>query len=606
MNNFIRMNNLLNNYNMMLKSILLNVFVIIILTFVNVYCNRPPHIDDPYLEKVNTIYYHHRWFALKVMDVLLDFPLNKHYQNFETCNILIKDPISKLERWQLNLLYHYKLKRDIPEDISTELITLEGDVLTQVEMYLNFFEIYSGIDVRKFSNKTSDLCVFLIDKKYKSSRGFNFDIRIIDKENKTILNYFVFRNNNFQEQRPWIAMHEMMHGLLKMRHDKNGNPVKNISKIGIDGLKTELTTSDSMMLYDGRSSFDSPGSILNDGTLYMGQYDWSILQLKAYPRNYIDPRFQGKSIINIDGLGVRRGSPGPEEWFDEIIITGTKDRSNIDINSYVFRKALTANWNYGFEFPFMWSDERNKQLWYDLWDVERVFVKWVPGDTLFKYRSDYLRGPSFHPMKFDSKLKLTIQNVDYANIQVYGSNKTIYLDRVQKAHIILGTSLDIVIRGYEPTQHWLVEASPLGLGGSATANNTYLRLCENHKLNEIMLYWIEDDNNPNTTSIKSKVIFKDLNYCSLLKWCFSDEDCPKSVKHQHISKAFFTSLLLIQQPMLLLLMAIGASFICGCCCCCWISFWIVSYCINLSLHKIKITTNNPAPIDHSNNPLFQL
>jgi hypothetical protein len=359
--------------------------------------------------------------------------------------------------------------------------------------------------------------------------------------------------DSFQEERDWLILHEMLHLFFNLKHVSGGNPYKPVYLYDLyDIVHKEINVEDSMIVYDGRSSFITPGTLdKKDNRLWLGQYDWSIAQVKGISNRKFSNVDEDK-IIYIDGTNVVRGSPGPEFWFDEILIHKPKVMGSPNIfdrikgmyfvyveNYHIFNRIRSKSTDrFKYYFPFINSEYCN--LWYDLWDLDRVFISWIPGNTLFKYRSDKLKGPSFNPVGPDEPLYLRIENIPFVDIEVYGSNKTIELINISNAYIKFGKETQLILIGYDPKYHTLI-----------FPNNSHSNIiCETKNKSTFL-----DKNNINTTNmyvltLKWKTFYNDLDslnkpitresYVDLIFFNFNltnQNDCKDILYHSQFLKS---------------------------------------------------------------------
>lgn len=332
----------------------------------------------------------------------------------------------------------------IPESLSYEQLLakvkpLESKLKDQILDYLNYFS--QTVPTFNFSfteNRTQNLVVFTIDHDIEPRGYTNWG---------GINNAIVFRRDYEKEMRKWLVLHEMMHGFLDLIHDVNGEP---ISQLPINNLRTE----NSLVLYADSSTWLGPGSRKDDlGLLYLGEFDWSIIQERS---PVINPT--GNLIeLELDGLGGRRGSPGPMEWFSKIVVgrehSGLPDFITTWHEIFVIIGDLTDVWWIGF-VPYWNSD--TKQTWEDLWNFDEATVSIYPGHTLIKYRSDHMSGPSFDPNKVDSPLWVEVKHVKYADCKLYGLNRSLELTDIDKARIEVGPELIGTIYGFDADDDYLV------------------------------------------------------------------------------------------------------------------------------------------------------
>jgi hypothetical protein len=548
---------------------------------------------DPKTYDINTIHYPLRLNGIEVLDILTE---GRYKNPFETYDVFIDNAVDSLSAQKLEEVYEKILRRPIPADPSSELQDPEGYVRDEIEKYLRFFDSYTGVNFNYFDTSCHDDILFVIDNHLSPHRGYFHRIILPNCRAVTAL---IFSHNDIREPRSFVVANEMFHELLNMKRAERDANVSDLY-----GSREIYSTEDSLVLYENLFNFNTPGSLSGDSyLLWLGQYDWSVIQSKGYVPQ---PPALINTNIYIDGKDVKRGSPGPESWFKDIVIykdvksPRLTSLSPADIYEYladVFRVAYENMWIYrravsysGSDWAFLyflpWDYGDYFYLWEDLWDLDRTFIKWIPGEVEFKYRSDKMRGPSFHPKMPDYPLRLIVRDLEYASIQLYGSNKTIVLENTSKAHLILGMDVKVEIWGFESEGHCLLLPNATVDDFSCTNedNQTLLEWSRPHVDSELAQH-LPGVNKSDLPSVVSQVLFPDVASCDTLRWCVapqarqyflrasshievgecvSFDDCPDSETHSYQVLAYLTFCLLFQFPAFIQWLLVAGLVAMGC------------------------------------------
>jgi hypothetical protein len=473
---------------------------------------------------INSVHYPLRLKALNVLDVLTNGTYERGYHGSQLhgYNLIIDNITNSLTTLRLKDIYERVLMRPMPADPSSELQDTEGYIRDEIDRYLRFFNDYTPLIINPITNSIGIYhpLVFYIDTLLDGSRGKQSKIF---RTGGCCIYSLRFSSSEIREPRSFIVPHEMFHTFLDMKHADDGKPIREVEVSDLYRSRKIYSTEDSLNLYENRFNFNTPGSLSGDSYLmWLGQYDWSVIQSKGYVSR---PPGISNTNIYIDGKDVKRGSPGPESWFKDIIVyknvkspkltslsPGNVYEYLVDVfavayeNMWIYRRAVSysgSSWGWTYFLPWDYGDYF--YLWQDLWDLDRAFIKWIPGDVEFKYRSDKVRGPSFHPKMPDYPLRLIVRDLKYASIQLYGSNKTIVLKNTSKAHLILGMDVDVEIWGYESEGHCLL-----------LPNTTIDNFSCTNEDNQTLLEWSRPHVN---FSAFSQVLFPDVASCDELRWC---------------------------------------------------------------------------------------
>lgn len=240
------------------------------------------------------------------------------------------------------------------------------------------------------------------------------------------------------QSKPWITIHEIMHIILLMTHNKDGEP---LTHVPIESMNTE----DTVMMYKDGGSWKSPGTINNDSPfLWLGNLDWSLANncskgIKEFsPHNITEIKLTGSNTI--------RGSPGPQKWYKKIIVGSDRNWGFFS----TWYDSLKILWKSYSNILIISNPIQNPilvDLWLDSWDVTKAWVDMRPGRESIHYRTDRMKGPSFNMCENDTKLDIVIKDVSSAQIIPGGSQKEYFIDNVNDVYIIIGNNSRSIING---------------------------------------------------------------------------------------------------------------------------------------------------------------
>jgi hypothetical protein len=507
--------------------------LIIILLFILIGVSYSDSVEDRWPSRLD---------AIQVMKVLSPGYMTP-YRNYR---VYIDDPYKYPSKSVMINIARYFLPSDMSDDdIYSKVQLVETKIKDQMVSYLMYM------------NKTIDG----FNVSFDQDRAYNIFISSIDYDS----NYrgyivwgginagIIFKDGYQSEQREWVVLHEMMHGFFDEIHDNDGVPVRP-TDIG------PLTTENSIVIYDESSTFKAPGSTDDDyDLLYLGEFDWSIAQTKSNLTNPV-----GKLIeFDVDGKAGRRGSPGPMKWFSKITV-GPSSGSLPDFittwhSNFLLLNSLTDDDLLGF-FPFWNSDTR--RVWYDMWNFDEATISLYPGKTLFRYRSDYMSGPSFDPMNEDTPIYIYVKHIKYVDVKLYGKDRTLDLFDVNTARIEVGPELIGVIKGFDDSDDFIRFPDDSRIIPQYT--------CSQNQDNDTVISWKSYDMNRNLLS--STVTIVGVNHCGITVCGGTDDEfgsCPSLPTKSTLTDA--TALC----TMILPIITIGLICFAPCCFCILLGIFVL-------------------------------
>lgn len=386
-------------------------------------------VDEKYPERkiaqetIDVLMASRRFFPKVVvyLDNIDDFPS----QNFIrwAVALILKNP---------ELLDKYSYKKFIT-DVDN---SLRHRIIQKLHFVSNISEDidFEWYDETKVSNYTG---MRLLISGFVFKFGFN-GIHVTDNINSAI----IFGPPDKISDRYRTIMHEYLHAFFGGTHNSNGRVV---SPTPYDPLDSQH----SIIMYKDITPFSAPGSLSPHNLTYLGELDWSLIQNLTRVKNPY-----GKLLkIYVKGTHGIRGSPGPISWFSTVIVGPSSHKrdffaewiENLKILSDLYEHEGIVRYTLGL---ILFALPEEQKLWHKLWDWDTSTISLVPGRFLFRYRSDYLRGPSFNPHEEDSPLKVIVRRIPYVDIHLYGNDRTLELHHVNKAFIKIGPEINGIIRGF--------------------------------------------------------------------------------------------------------------------------------------------------------------